>query len=99
MAKQLNSPSGVRGKQTYQFTTASVDYYFNASIKQLKEIVDSAHAIIITDENINALHAAKFKGFKTIVIPAGEKHKNQATIDGIINQLIALQADRNLPHC
>lgn len=94
MAKQLNSPSGVRGKQTFQFTTASVDYYFNASIKQLKEIVDPAHAIIITDENINALHAAKFKGFKTIVIPAGEKHKNQATIDGIINQLIALQADR-----
>ncbi len=81
-------------KQTFQFTVASVDYYFDASIKQLKEIVDPSHVIIITDENINALHQSKFKGFKTIVLPAGEKYKNQATIDSVINQLIALQADR-----
>lgn len=93
MKKLLHSPLGTRGTK-FQFSTASVDYYFNASIKQLKQIVDPSHAIIITDENINALYSAKFKGFKIIVIPAGEKYKNQATIDSIINQLIGLKADR-----
>ena len=81
-------------KQTFKFTTASVDYYFAASIKQLKEIVSVDNTIIITDETINNFHQAKFKGFKTIVVPPGEKYKNQSTVDSIINQLIELQADR-----
>ncbi|MFY7901257.1 MAG: 3-dehydroquinate synthase [Chitinophagaceae bacterium] len=81
-------------KQTFHFTSASVDYYFNASIRQLKEIVPVAQAIIITDEQVHALYQAKFKGFKTIIIPAGEQHKNQTTVDSIIQQLIQLQADR-----
>jgi len=81
-------------KQTFQFTTASVDYYFDASIKELKEIVPVDNTIIITDETIFEFHETKFKGFKTIVLTPGEKYKNQATIDSIINQLIELQADR-----
>ncbi|MFP5042551.1 3-dehydroquinate synthase [Parasediminibacterium sp. JCM 36343] len=81
-------------KQTFQFTTASVDYYFDASIQQLKEIVTLDNTIIITDETIDALHHAKYAGFKKIVVPSGEQHKNQPTVDGIINQLIALEADR-----
>ena len=81
-------------KQTFKFTTASVDYYFAASIKQLKEIVSVDNTIIITDETINNFHQAKFKGFKTIVVPPGEKYKNQSTVDSIINKLIELQADR-----
>ena len=81
-------------KQTFKFTTASVDYYFDASIKQLKEVVSVDNTIIITDETIHSLHQAKYKGIKTIVVPPGEKYKNQSTIDSIINQLIELQADR-----
>ncbi len=81
-------------KQTFQFTTAAVDYYFNASIKQLKEIVDIQNTIIITDETIYQLHQSQISEFKVIIVPPGEKHKNQSTIDSIINQLIELQADR-----
>ena len=83
-------------KHTFQFTTASVDYYFDASIKELKEIVPLDNTIIITDETIFEFHKTKLKGFKTIVLPPGEKHKNQITIDNIINQLIELQADRKI---
>ena len=36
----------------------------------------------------------KFKGWKTIVIKAGEQHKHQHTVDLIIEQLIAYGADR-----
>ena len=81
-------------KQTVKFSTASTTLYFDASFKQLKEIVAPQHAIIITDETIYQLHAAKFKGWKTIVIKAGEAYKIQATVDHIIQQLIELKADR-----
>jgi len=81
-------------KQTVQFTTASTTLYFDASFKELKEIVLQQHAIIITDENVHQQHASKFKGWKTIIIKAGEAHKMQATVDSIINQLIELKADR-----
>ena len=81
-------------KQTFQFTTAAVDYYFNASINQLKDIVDINNTIIITDETIYELYQTQISGFKVIIVPPGEKHKNQSTIDSIINQLIELQADR-----
>ena len=81
-------------KHTFQFTTATVDYYFNASIKQLKDIVDINNTIIITDETIYELYQFQITGFKVIIIPPGEKHKNQSTIDSIINQLIELQVDR-----
>jgi len=81
-------------KQTFQFTSISVDYFFDASISQLQEIVPVDNAIIITDEHVYGYHQSKFKAFKTIVLPPGEKHKNQSTVDYLINKLIALQADR-----
>ena len=36
----------------------------------------------------------KLKGWKSIVIKAGEQFKNQQTVDSVIQQLIALEADR-----
>ena len=81
-------------KQTYQFSTASVDYYFNGSMEQLSAIADSNSTVLITDENVFAAHSAKFNGWKTIVMKAGEAHKIQATVDDVIRQLIQLGADR-----
>ncbi|TWI83870.1 3-dehydroquinate synthase [Lacibacter cauensis] len=81
-------------KQTYQFSTASVDYYFNGSMEQLSAIADSHSTVLITDENVFAAHPAKFNGWKTIVMKAGEAHKIQATVDDVIRQLIELGADR-----
>jgi 3-dehydroquinate synthase len=81
-------------KQTYKFSTASVDYYFNGSMAQLSEITDSNSTVLVTDENVFAAHTSKFDGRKTIVLKAGEAHKIQSTVDGVINQLIELGADR-----
>lgn len=50
--------------------------------------------IIITDENVFKKHKKKLSAFATIVIPAGENHKVQSTVDRIILQLIDLGADR-----
>ncbi len=51
-------------------------------------------AVLITDEHVFAAHQKKFGGWNTIVIDAGEQFKVQATVDSIIEQLIAFGADR-----
>ena len=81
-------------KQTYKFSNSSTDFYFDGSINDLKDIVDPKYTIIITDENIYKAHTAKFKGYKTITIPAGEKNKVQKTVDTIITKMIGFEADR-----
>jgi 3-dehydroquinate synthase len=81
-------------KQTYNFSSSSVDYYFNGSIKQLNEIADASNSFIITDEHIFKAHTDKLKGWNTIVLKPGEAYKVQATVDSVIEQLIEMGADR-----
>ena len=80
--------------ETYHFGNASTKYYFAAGFSKLKEIVSPASAIIITDENIFNAYPKKFKGWNTIVLKAGEAYKVQATVDTVIEQMIAMEADR-----
>lgn len=70
-------------------------YYFDASFSYLEKIVAKEQTIIITDNNVFESHQQIFDGWQTIVIPAGEQHKQQATVDYIISELIAKNADRN----
>ena len=88
-----SSPRAVRGIQ-FKFSQASTTVYFDASFMKLGKLADKKNTIIITDANIAAAHSAKLKGWKTIVLKAGEEYKVQATADGIIHQLIELEADR-----
>lgn len=81
-------------KKTYQFTAKRVDYYFDADFTYLTQLIDKDHTVLVTDENIFRAQAKKFKGWKTIVIPAGEQHKTQSTANTVIEQLIGLGADR-----
>jgi 3-dehydroquinate synthase len=76
------------------FSSKKVDYYFDADFLYLEKLVTKENAVLITDENIFQLHPLKFTGWKTIVIGAGEQHKQQATVDFIIERLIAFEADR-----
>ena len=80
--------------QTYKFSNASTDFYFDSSLIELKNIVDKKSAIIITDENIFKAHQNKFKGYNTIILKPGEEYKIQSTVDSIIDTLIKMQADR-----
>lgn len=78
----------------YKFSSAATDFYFDGSFSQLKTIVDQKATVLLTDENVFNAHLKKFKGWKTIVIKAGESHKVQSTVDYIIDRLIQLEADR-----
>ncbi len=81
-------------KKTYSFSSARTAYYFDARFSYLEKLVDKGHAVIITDENIFREQQKKFRGWKTIVIKAGEKFKVQSTVDAIIEQLIRFETDR-----
>lgn len=76
------------------FSEKKVAYYFDAAFSFLFELTEQANTVLITDENVFALHQNKFSGWKTIVIKAGEEHKQQNTVDYIITELIKLEADR-----
>jgi 3-dehydroquinate synthase len=79
----------------FSFSAARVSYLFDTSFLQLDKWVSRDKAIVITDENVFARHKKKFKGWNTIVLKPGEKYKIQATVDGIIEQLIQAGADRS----
>lgn len=81
-------------KKTYRFSSKKVDYYFDASLSDLKNLVDRSSSVIITDDQVFAAHQSKLKGYSVICIPAGEDYKVQSTVDSIITQLIELGADR-----
>jgi 3-dehydroquinate synthase len=76
------------------FFSKKVDYYFDADFSYIEKLVAKENAVLITDENVFQLHALKFNGWKTIVIKAGEQHKQQATVNFIIERLIAFEANR-----
>jgi 3-dehydroquinate synthase len=76
------------------FSSKKVDYYFDADFLYLEKLVTKENAVLITDKNVFQLHPLKFNGWKTIVIEAGEQYKQQATVDFIIERLIAFEADR-----
>lgn len=81
-------------KKTIKFSNSATDFYFDSSINELKNIVDKKSAVIITDENVFAAHAKKFKGYNCIVLKPGEAFKIQSTVDAVIETLIKMEADR-----
>ncbi len=82
-------------KKTFQFSTASTTFYFNAAPGALKKLIGEKKAVFITDNNIFKKQKKLFHSYKTIVIKAGEQHKVQQTVNSIIDQLIAFGTDRN----
>lgn len=81
-------------KISYTFSRQTTDYYFQTDFSAIEKFVDKDQAVIITDENVFASHKKKFKGWKTIVLKAGEQYKTQSTVNSIIEQLIEYKADR-----
>lgn len=81
-------------KKQIQFSSSATTFYFDASFEQLEKIVAKDSTVLLTDENVFAKHKKRFKGWQTIVVKAGEQHKNQSTVDDVIGQMIGLGADR-----
>ncbi len=81
-------------KDLFTFSNKKVEYIFNGSFSQIEEWYPKEKIVIITDQNVFEHHSTKFEGYATIKIKAGEEHKQQKTVDGIIGRLLELQADK-----
>lgn len=77
-----------------KFSSQTVSFFLEGKFAAIDKIVDKTNAFYITDENVYGLHEKKFKGKKTIVIPSGEEHKHQTTVDFIIESLLNFGATR-----
>ena len=81
-------------QKTYTFSQNTTRFYFDANFSILAKLVDKDKTVLITDENIFNAHRKKFNGWTTIVLNPGEEYKVQLTVNEIIDQLIAFEADR-----
>jgi 3-dehydroquinate synthase len=81
-------------KVTYKFSSASTDFYFDASFAQLSKLLAKDNGVIVTDEHIFSKHKTKFRGWNVIVLKPGEQYKVQQTVDTVIDQLLELGTDR-----
>lgn len=50
--------------------------------------------MLVVDEKVFFNHASKLKGWNVMVLKSGEEHKNQETVNSIIDNLVSMQADR-----
>ncbi len=83
------------GGTVFRFSSASTVIYFDAGISHLKKLTHPKATILITDEHVYKAHSNRFRGWNTIVLKPGEDYKVQSTVDSIIEQLIAMEADRS----
>jgi len=77
-----------------KFSHKTVDVVFDASFDQLHTWAAAASIVVVTDENVFNAQPHRFQPYKTIKLPAGESHKQQHTVDKIIAELLAMQADK-----
>ncbi len=81
-------------KKTISFSSKQTAFYFDADFSYLEKLVSKEKAVIVTDENVFAAHKKKLKDWNTIILKPGEQYKVQQTVDVVIDQLIAMGADR-----
>ncbi len=71
-----------------------VRFYYDGSLGSLPACMPGRRMILITDQHVYRLHRNDFRAWDTIVLRAGEQYKISATIESLVERLIALQADR-----
>ncbi len=67
---------------------------YDVLVGQISNLSISQNTIIVTDENVAKYHLEKFRGVNSIVLPAGEKHKNLETISRLWAAFLENELDR-----
>ncbi|PUZ30320.1 3-dehydroquinate synthase [Chitinophaga costaii] len=80
--------------ETHRFSQHTTLYHLGATLANLGTFTDPQRSVLLVDENVNRHYAAALEGWKKIIVPAGEDHKNMAVVGQLIDQLAALEADR-----
>lgn len=78
---------------TITYTDKEIPIHIGGSFLKISEFVPE-RAIILTDENVKELYGHLMTDYPTIVLPAGEEQKSLSTVESVVQQLVALGADR-----
>ena len=76
------------------FPEGKISICFEASLHDMATFHDKKKIVVLTDENIFALHKEKFEGYTVIKIRGGEKNKKQSSVDEIIYQMLEMDIDK-----
>lgn len=79
----------------FSFSNKSVETIFDGHLVEILRGYADNQIVIISDENVYTAHQDIINRFQNIIVRAGELHKTQQTVDGIIQQLLAIDADKN----
>lgn len=71
------------------------EVFIGISLLEELKAFNPKNTILLTDKNVDKYYNNYFKEFKKIVIKTGEKVKNLAGLEYIIQQLVCFQADRS----
>jgi len=82
-------------KVQLRFDQSVTDLYFDASPSLLSKLAHNDTTVYITDEHVFKAHPSLFKNRNVIVLKPGEQYKILTTVEEVIQQLIAMQADRS----
>jgi 3-dehydroquinate synthase len=79
---------------TVHFPGGQTDYFPNASIQDLLQLAPIEHSIIISDDNVAMHYSELFKGYKSIVVSAGDQSKTLEAIGDLAKQIAGLEAHK-----
>lgn len=71
------------------------EIFLNRPLREISGLVNGRQAVIITDENVQSLHGARFPDWPVIVTRSGEDHKTIDALNAIYARLIELEVDRS----
>lgn len=78
----------------YNFSQKKVDFFFRTDLVVWSNSLSENRVIWMVDENVHNLHQSKFTGKEVIIVPSGEQHKQQETVNKLVKQLIENRVDR-----
>ncbi|MEW6284976.1 MAG: 3-dehydroquinate synthase [Chloroflexota bacterium] len=67
---------------------------YDVVVGQISNLPTPPNSILVTDENVAKHHLDKIKGVKSILIPAGEEHKNLETVSRLWRAFLENGLDR-----
>lgn len=80
----------------FNFSNGLVHCFFNIPFKEIENQVGSGNIVWVTDENIYQKYPELFPAGKTIVLHSGEPFKNMDTVGKAIDELLLMEADREV---
>lgn len=79
-----------------RFSDSTVQCWFNVSFQDVRELLPGKRLIWITDENIYQKYPEDCPAGECVILPSGEENKNQDTLFRAIDELMMMEADRDV---